>query len=358
MMLTGDPGIGKSTLLLHVAYALAQQHKILYFSSEESLEQVKQRAERLHTLSSNMLFSDNAHLDEIISTSQAEKPALIIIDSIQNCYTTDQHLMPGSIGQLKEAAFKLMRLAKEQTIAVLASGHITKEGLMAGPKTLEHMVDAVFYLQGEDRWQTRMLRSIKNRFGTVNELGFFEMDERGLTELPNINAHLLEEVTFHPGTALTSVMEGSRPLLVELQALTIGTKFPTAQRVITGLEYNQVVLTAAILEKHLRINFSGQDIFCKVSGGFKVKSSGADLAIALALLSSYFQKPLPEKSLVLGELSLTGQIKAVNGAQAHIKEAQKFGIKRFLIAGNQQIETSSSVKVFRHIYELLELFQD
>lgn len=358
MMLTGDPGIGKSTLLLHVAYKLSESYKVLYFSSEESLEQVKQRAQRLRAISKNILFSDNAHLDEIIAVSQTEKPHVIIIDSIQNCYTTEQHLMPGSIGQLKESAFKLMRLAKEHTITVIASGHITKDGLMAGPKTLEHMVDAVFYLQGEDRFQTRILRSVKNRFGTVNELGFFEMHEEGLVELSNINAHLLEEISHNPGSALTSFIEGSRPLLLEVQALTINTKYPTAQRIISGIEYNQVILIAAILEKHLKINFSAQDIFFKISGGFKIKGSASDLAIALALLSSYFQKPLPEKTLALGELSLTGYIKPINGVPIYIKEAQKFGINKFLLAHHQKIELEARVTKFSHVYELLSIFNE
>lgn len=357
MMLTGDPGIGKSTLLLQIAHHLAQTNSVIYFSSEESLEQLKQRAERLRVQAPGLLFSDNAHLTDIVITAQQQKPDLVIIDSIQNCYLTEQQSLPGSIGQLREAAFTLMRLAKEHSIAVLTSGHITKEGLMAGPKTLEHMVDAVFYLQGEERWQIRMLRSVKNRFGTVSELGFFEMLEEGLQELPNINAHLLEDVSGNPGSALTSFMEGSRPLLVELQALTITTKYPSAQRVISGIEYNQVVLIAAILEKHLRINFSNQDIFFKVSGGFKIKSSGADLAIALALLSSYFQKPLPEKTLVLGEISLTGQIKPVNGVHVQSREAEKFGIVRLTLARNQKIDQENA-RIVRcgHVYDLLELF--
>ena len=214
IMLTGDPGIGKSTLLLQIAHNLALEHSVLYFSSEESLEQVKLRAERLNCVNSKLLFADQANLDEIITTAQEYKPAIVIIDSLQNCYISDTHLLPGSIGQLKEAAFKLMRLAKDNTIAVLLSGHITKDGAMAGPKTLEHMVDAVFYLQGEDRWQTRVLRSVKNRFGTINELGFFEMCETGLQEMPHINQHLLQEISHNPGSVLISYIEGSRPLII------------------------------------------------------------------------------------------------------------------------------------------------
>ena len=331
MILTGDPGIGKSTLLLHVAYQLALRYKVFYFSSEESLEQVKMRAERLGLTDGKLLFSDQPDLDALIAACLTHKPDVIIIDSIQNCYLTSSTQLSGSIGQLKEAAFKLMRLAKEHTIAVIASGHITKEGIMSGPKTLEHLVDAVFYLQGEDRWQTRVLRSVKNRFGTVSELGFFQMEEQGLQEVPNINEHLLEEISYSPGSVLISFIEGSRPLLLELQALALSSKYGTPQRVVSGIDHTQVVLIAAILEKYLQIKLSTHDIFFKISGGFKIKTSAADLGIAFALLSSYFQKPLPEKTLVLGEVSLTGQIKPINQMNIHVGEAEKFGIKRLML---------------------------
>ncbi len=358
IMLTGDPGIGKSTLLLQVAYNLAQEYKVFYFSSEESLEQVKLRAQRLGCVNKQLLFSDNAQLDEIIALSQQQKPAIIIIDSLQNCYSEENsNTVPGSIGQLKESTFKLMRLAKEHTIAVLLSGHITKDGVMAGPKTLEHMVDAVFYLQGEDRWQTRILRAVKNRFGTINELGFFEMHEQGLQEVSNINQHLLEEISHNPGSVLISYIEGSRPLLLELQALTIGTKFGMPQRVVSGIDHTQVVLIAAILEKYLQVKFTAHDIFFKVSGGFKIKGSSADLGIALSLLSSFFQQPLPEKCIALGEISLTGQIKPINNINLHVSEAEKFGVSQLFVAKNQKLETSCGVKQFKHVYELLGLFE-
>lgn len=358
MILTGDPGIGKSTLMLQLAYKLAENYKVFYFSSEESLDQVKLRAERLHCVSANLLFSDNANLEEIISTAAQQKPDLIIIDSIQNCYLQDAQSTPGSIGQLKESAFRLMRLAKEHTIAVIASGHITKEGVIAGPKTLEHMVDAVFYLQGEDKWQTRVLRSVKNRFGTVHELGFFNMEENGMQEVGNINQQLLEEISHSPGAVLTSYIEGSRPLLLEFQALALTTKYGTPQRVITGVDPVQVILIAAILEKYLHVKISSHDLFFKVSGGFKIKSSASDLGIALALLSSYFQKPLPEKCLALGEISLTGHIKPINHMGIHASEAEKFGINKLLIARNQKIETNCKIISFQNVYELLTLFSD
>lgn len=357
IMVTGDPGVGKSTLLLHIAHQLSKNYKIFYFSSEESLEQVKSRANRIGCADTTVLFSDQANLDDLVASAQQYKPDAIIIDSIQNCYTSNMHLLPGSIGQLKEAAFRLMRLAKENNIAVILTGHITKDGIMAGPKTLEHMVDAVFYLQGEDRWQTRILRSVKNRFGAVNEIAFFEMKEDGLREIPNINQQLLQDLSHTPGSVLTSSLEGSRPFLIELQVLTIASKFGFPQRVISGADQTQVVLLAAILEKYLQVKMSTQDIFVKISGGLKIKESSADLALSLALLSSYFQKLLPAKTLALGEVNLTGQIKPINYINIHLNEAEKFGIEQVFVAHNQKIENSPcEIRRFKNVYELLSLF--
>ena len=379
IILTGDPGIGKSTLLLQVAHKIALQKRIFYFSSEESCQQIASRARRIGAPDENLLFSDCADLDAIITTTQQQKPNLIFIDSIQNCFSTETQTSPGSTGQLREAGFKLMRLAKEHNIAVLITGHITKEGHIAGPKTLEHMVDGVFYLQSEERWHTRILRAVKNRFGSINEIGFFHMEERGLQEVPNINAHLLREYNTAPGSVLISYIEGSRPLLLEVQALTIPSKFGIPQRVITGADHKHVILIAAILEKYLKIKLSAHDIFFKVSGGLKIKNNAADLGIALALLSSYFQKALPEKSLALGEISLTGLIKPINQFNTHLQEATKFCIPSILMAKHQQTKQnppeqappeqappeqatpekkSPYLHLFSHIYELLTLFDD
>jgi DNA repair protein RadA/Sms len=358
VMLTGDPGIGKSTLLLQATHQLAQTHSVLYFSSEESLEQVKHRAVRLNCVSNALLFSDKANLEEIITTAQQRQPDIVVIDSIQNCYSSNTQTFPGSVGQLRESAFQLMSFAKKHNIAVLLTGHITKEGSMAGPKTLEHMVDATFYLQGEDRWQTRVLRAVKNRFGTVNEVGFFEMEESGLQEVPNINQNLLEETSQRPGSILSSYIEGTRPLLLELQALTVQTQYTQPQRVISGIDHKQVMLIAAILEKYLKIKLNSYDIFFKISGNFKIKDNTADLGIALALLSSFLQQPLPEKCLALGEISLSGQIKPINQLQAHLQEIQKFGISKLFVARNQKIaKTTCSKQSFDSVYELLTLFE-
>lgn len=359
LMVTGDPGIGKSTLLLHLAHKLSVSYRVFYFSSEESLEQVKSRAERIGCTQSSLLFSDQAHLDEIIAAVEQQKPDLVIIDSIQNCYGNGGDWVPGGVSQLRESVFRLMRLAKEKRVAILLSGHITKEGVLAGPKMLEHMVDAVFYLQGEDRWQTRVLRSVKNRFGTVHELGFFEMGSAGLSELANINEHLLSNFSMCPGSVLVGCLEGSRPLLLELQTLMVPTQYGMAQRVISGVDAKQVVIVAAILEKYLHIKFSAHDIFFKISGGVKIRGTPPDLGIALSLLSSFFQQSLPPKSLVLGEVSLTGQIQPINAIGIHVGEAEKFGIQDLYVAHNQKIERAQGMRIHRikQVGELLALFE-
>lgn len=359
IILTGDPGIGKSTLLLQIADKVAQQKKVVYFSSEESLEQVKSRALRLGIIDTKLMFSDQSTLEDIIFTCEQIKPNLVILDSIQNCHISSQsHAYPGTVAQMREAAFFLMRFAKENNIAVLITGHITKDGQMAGPKVLEHMVDAVFYLQGEDRWHVRVLRSVKNRFGNINEVGFFEMHENGLVEIGNINQYVLSEASYNPGSSLICCIEGSRPILLELQALCVDSKFGLPQRVVTGLDPKQVVLIAAILEKYLHIKFSTQDIFFKVSGGFKVKESSADLGIALALLSSYFRVNLPSKSVAVAEISLTGQIKPINQIGSVIKESERFGLESILLSKSQIGKTVCKSIGFQNVYELLSLFPE
>ncbi len=358
LILTGDPGIGKSTLLLRVAHALSQRVSVVYVSTEESLEQVSLRAVRTGCLGDSLQFSDQADLEVCIAQALALKPAVLIIDSIQNCFSQSIQASIGSMGYLRDAAFKLMRLAKDHNIAVLVSGHITKDGTMAGPKLLEHMVDGVFYLQCEDRWQTRILRSVKNRFGTVDELGFFQMSEAGLVEVSNVTTHLLDEISAAPGSALVSYVEGSRPLILELQALVVASQYGMPQRVISGIDPKQVVLIAAILEKYLKIKLSAHDLFFKTSGGIKIAGSSSDLGIALALLSSYFQSPLSRKSLAVGEISLTGQIKPINFIGFHIGEAEKIGVERVIVSESQRIDKASVELVrLKTVAELLSLFE-
>ena len=344
---------------MHIAQHLPKHYRIFYFSTEESLQQVRQRAQRIQCQHEGLYLSSEAELGAIIACAEKERPTLLLIDSIQNCFIAGSSSTPGSISQLREATFLLMRLAKGSGITTIVTGHITKEGVIAGPKMLEHMVDAVFYLQGEDRWHSRALRAVKNRFGAVNELGFFEMKEAGLKELPNINAQLLSDVSHSPGSALISVMEGSRPLMLELQALTIESKMAMPQRVISGVDHKQVILIAAILQKYLQVKLNTHDIFFKVGGGFTIKNSAADLGIALALLSSYFQQPLPVQSVALGEISLTGQVKPVNQVEIFINEAKTFGIKHLILSTNQKLTNPPcSVRYFQNVYQLLSLFTE
>ena len=358
IIVTGDPGVGKSTLLLQIAAQLADSYTVFYFSTEESLQQVKMRAQRLNCMHDGLLFSDQPQYDDIVNAVDNGKPDIIIIDSIQNCFVSDSDVLPGTIGQLRELAHRCMRLAKDRQIAVIVTGHITKDGAMAGPKTLEHMVDVVLYVHGEDQGDIRILRAVKNRFGGVNELGFFRMDEGGLTEVANINQQLLAGIASCPGSVLVSYQEGSRPLLFEMQALVNPTKFGNPQRVIAGVDYNQVILIAAILEKYLKIAFGSYDIFFKLSGGLKIKDSSCDLAIALALLSSFFQKTIGEKIIALGEITLSGHIKPVAHIESHIKEAERFGIEDFVVSSRQQLgKERKGIRAISSVYELVTLFE-
>ena len=361
ILLSGDPGIGKSTLLLQVSTHISKQHEVIYFSSEESLAQVKLRFKRVQQeQNNNLFFSDQSTLEVITEICKQKKPALVIIDSIQNILSQESNALPGTISQLKETTFHLMRLAKQNNIAIIATGHITKEGNIAGPKLLEHMVDAVFYLQKEDQWQTRTLRAIKNRFGSINEIGFFHMKQDGLQEVQNINQHLLEQTKHAPGSTLVSSLEGTRPIFLELQALTVPVQAGIPQRVITGIDHKHVVLIAAILEKYLHLPLSKHDLFFKISGGMKTKDQTCDLGIALAILSSYFQQSLPAKSIALAEISLTGQIKPIHNIDIHAKECKTFGFSHMIIAKDQVLSKQAhpTIKRLSSVYELLQFFPE
>jgi DNA repair protein RadA/Sms len=358
MIITGDPGIGKSTLLLHIAHTLAQKHMVIYFCTEESNEQVMLRAQRINAHSDTLFISDEAQFNTIVATINEHKPELVIIDSIQNCFFDTSTTSTASLSALKESTYQLMRLAKQTNTAILLTGHITKDGTMAGPKVLEHLVDAVFYLQGEDEWQTRVLRAVKNRFGPIHELGFFAMDHHGLHAIPDINAQVATNTTQQPGSVLISTIQGTRPLLLELQALTIPSKYAMPQRVTLGIDQTQIVLIAAILEKYLPVKLSTHDIFFKVSGSVKIKEGAADLGIALALLSSYFKKPLPTKTLALAEITLTGSIKPIHTFNLYSKNSAHYGIKTLYIAQDQVVQNLETIQLHRFgkVYELLEIF--
>ena len=355
-VLTGDPGIGKSTLLLQISNKLCMQHVTLYVSTEESLEQVCARARRITETSDSLLFADCNTLDAIMTLAQQYCPQVLIIDSIQNLYTGNTAAYPGSVAQLREAAFALMQLAKQNDICVVVTGHITKDGIIAGPKTLEHMVDGVLYLQGDPQFHIRTLRAVKNRFGSLGEIGFFQMVSSGLEAAPDLNKELLKHASDAPGSCLIGTFEGSRALLVELQALVVPSKLNMPQRIISGVDHKQVVLIAALLEKHLHIKLSAHDIFFKTSGGFKVTARYADLGIALALLSSYFQSAPHKQYLAMAEISITGDVRPLPGATQLWTYAQKLGISHSLIARDNTPSKSTQTRI-KHVLELLQLFE-
>ncbi len=359
IILTGDPGIGKSTLLAQIAAKISEQKKVFYFSTEESLNQIKQRACRLGLQNSELFISDERNFEAIEQIIVREKPDLAVIDSIQSCFLSETSApMPGTISQLKEIAFRFISIAKDNNVAIIATGHITKDGNMAGPKLLEHMVDAVFYLQGEQTLGNRILMATKNRFGPVGEVGFFQMNSEGLEPIKNINERILNEAVQAPGSCLALISQGTRPVIVEFQALTVKSKFGQPQRIITGADYKRICLVVAILEKYLKMSFSAYDLFFKVSGDITTKESNTDLAVALALMSSYFCEPLPKNSLALGEISLTGQIKTTKRDFGIADQIAKIGIEQ-LIAGNTEVKDKHNAKnltLVANVFELLKIF--
>lgn len=359
IILTGDPGIGKSTLLAQIAAKISNQKKVFYFSTEESLNQIKQRACRLGLEDSELFISDERNFESIEQIIIAEKPDLAIIDSIQSCFLTETSApLPGTISQLKEIAFRFITLAKNNNVAIIATGHITKDGNMAGPKLLEHMVDAVFYLHGEQTLGNRILTATKNRFGPIGEVGFFQMNSEGLAPIQNINERLLSETIQAPGSCLALISQGTRPVIIEFQALSVKSKFGQPQRIITGADYKRVSLVVAILEKYLKMNFSAHDLFFKVSGDLSTKESSSDLAVALALMSSYFGEPLAKNTLALGEVSLTGQIKTNKRDLGIAEQVSKIGIKQLVVGTVESSgQDTPNLTVVKNVFELLKLFR-
>ncbi len=331
VLVGGDPGIGKSTLLLQMCRDL-KDHSVLYISGEESAEQTKLRADRLGRFEDNVLFLAETSLDNISDIITNDKPEIVVIDSIQTMYSESVESAPGSIGQVREATSTLMRLAKDNTITVFIIGHVTKEGMVAGPRMLEHMVDTVLYFEGDNSAVYRVLRAVKNRFGSTNEIGVFEMTESGLNEVLNPSAYMLEGRPHdEPGSVITSIMEGTRPILVEIQALVCQSNYQMARRTAAGTDYNRVNLLMAVTEKRLGISLAGCDAYVNVVGGMKINEPGMDLPIILALLSSYRNKPVGDKTIAFGEVGLTGEVRSVSMIPQRIFEAVKMGYDTFIV---------------------------
>ncbi len=337
VLIGGDPGIGKSTLMLQVAAGISREGgTVLYVSGEESAAQTRMRAERLGTLCDNLLIMTETNLDNIESEAVRLKPALLVIDSIQTMYSPDVGSAPGSVGQVRESTGKLLRLAKESGISIAVIGHVTKEGNIAGPRLLEHMVDVVLYFEGERSYAFRVLRAIKNRFGSTSESGIFSMEETGLAEVRNPSALLLTERPNNtPGSVVLACLQGVRPLLIEIQALVSTTCFGMPRRTAAGFDYNRLILLLAVLEKRVGLMLANQDAYVNAVGGLKVDEPAADLAVALAVASSFRNIAVNGQTVVMGEIGLTGEVRMVPRIDVRISEAATLGFKKFVIpAGN------------------------
>ncbi len=348
VLVGGDPGIGKSTLLLQMCRELsAKDNKILYISGEESLKQIKMRADRLGVFKGDVLLLSETNLERIEETINNEKPKIVIIDSIQTMYKEDIGSAPGSVSQVRETTGVLLHLAKGLGISIFIVGHVTKEGVVAGPRVLEHMVDTVLYFEGENKAAYRILRAVKNRFGSTNEIGVFEMREQGLIEVSNPSEFMLQgKPEDEPGSVVAVSMEGTRPILVEVQALVSQTNFNMPRRTAAGTDYNRVNLLMAVLEKRLGIQLSGMDAYINVAGGLKVNEPALDLAIILALLSSYRNKALDSKTIAFGEIGLTGEVRAVNMAEQRVIEAEKMGFEVCILPKiNKENMNQSNIKL-------------
>lgn len=361
VLVGGDPGIGKSTLLLQMCKELScKEHKLLYISGEESLKQIKMRADRLGSFTGELLLLSETNLDIIDDTIRKLKPEIVIIDSIQTMFKEDIGAAPGSVTQVRETTSVLMHMAKGLEISIFIVGHVTKEGVVAGPRMLEHMVDTVLYFEGESKASYRILRGVKNRFGSTNEIGVFEMRDTGLVEVTNPSEFMLQgKPEDEPGSVVVAAMEGTRPILVEVQALVCQTNFNMPRRTAAGTDYNRVNLLMAVLEKRLGIGMAGMDAYINVAGGMKVMEPALDLAIVIAILSSYKNKTLDSKTIVFGEIGLTGEVRAVNMAEQRVIEATKMGFELCILPqSNKENITKSKIKMIgvRNIREIINLF--
>ncbi|WP_398578127.1 DNA repair protein RadA [Streptococcus sp. 2018110] len=329
VLIGGDPGIGKSTLLLQVSTQLSTIGTVLYVSGEESAQQIKLRAERLGDIDSEFYLYAETNMQSIRTEIEMIKPDFLIIDSIQTIMSPDISSVQGSVSQVREVTNELMQIAKTNNIATFIVGHMTKEGTLAGPRTLEHMVDTVLYFEGERQHTFRILRAVKNRFGSTNEIGIFEMQSQGLVEVLNPSEVFLEErLDGATGSAIVVTMEGTRPILAEVQALVTPTMFGNAKRTTTGLDFNRASLIMAVLEKRAGLLLQNQDAYLKSAGGVKLDEPAIDLAVAVALASSYKDKPTNPQECFIGEIGLTGEIRRVNRIEQRINEAAKLGFTK------------------------------
>lgn len=361
VLVGGDPGIGKSTLLLQTCRSLSDQHtSVLYISGEESLQQIKMRADRIGTFSDDMMLLCETNLDLIQGVIEERRPQVVVVDSIQTMFRENVNSAPGSVSQVREATSVLMRLAKERGIAIFVVGHVTKEGTVAGPRVLEHMVDTVLYFEGDRYAAYRILRAVKNRFGSTNEIGVFEMCQTGLREVPNPSEYMLDGKPQNAcGSIVVCTMEGTRPLLVEIQALVCHSAFGMPRRTAAGVDYNRVNLLMAVLEKTVGVKLADQDAYINIAGGMKISEPAVDLGLVLSIISSFRNRPIAEDVICFGEVGLSGEVRSVNMVEQRIAEARKLGFKQCILPKvcmkNIQQVDGIQLKGVENVREALEI---
>ncbi|MGB9857267.1 MAG: DNA repair protein RadA [Dictyoglomaceae bacterium] len=359
LLLAGEPGIGKSTLLLQLAFSLQERdYPVLYVSAEESLSQVKFRAERISTKVPPVKFLSENELENILEVLDSEKFSLVIIDSIQTIYSNSFSTSPGGIVQVRECTTKLMNFAKKTDTAIFLVGHITKEGDIAGPKTLEHLVDVVLYLEGDRYQDLRVLRAIKNRFGPTNDLALYEMRDIGLVEISDISKKLLEERNKNiPGSLVVPILEGTKPILVELQSLISKSNTAFPRRISIGIDINKLALILAILEKKLNLKLQDKDVFFNVVGGIRINEPAVDLGVAFSIISSYYDIVFPEDMVAIGEIGLGGEVRSVGNIEKRIKESQKLGFKKVILPKSKTFSNFEDIKLYpvSSIYEGIKI---
>lgn len=357
----GDPGIGKSTLLLQVCRNFSDAGaKVLYISGEESLKQIKMRAERIGSFNDNLLLLCETNLSLIEDTIRSQKPQIVIIDSIQTMYSEDVSAAPGSVSQVRESTALFLQLAKGLGVSIFIVGHVTKEGTVAGPRVLEHMVDTVLYFEGDRYASYRILRSVKNRFGSTNEIGVFEMREEGLAEVRNPSEYMLSGRPKDAcGCVVACTVEGTRPLMVEMQALVCHSNFGIPRRQATGVDFNRVNLLMAVLEKRLGLQMSGCDAYVNLAGGIRIQEPAVDLGMVMAIVSSFKNRPVDESTVVFGEVGLSGEVRAVSLAEQRLQEAVKLGFTTCVMprANADMLKNTKNIKVIgvSNVQEAIEL---
>ena len=359
VLLGGEPGIGKSTLIMQICDKVKVDGPVLYVSGEESASQIKMRADRLNINNDNIFFLGETSIELIDESIEKIKPGLVIIDSIQTMYSDDLSAAPGSVSQVREATSKIMMMCKKQNITTIIIGHVTKDGAIAGPRVLEHMVDTVLYLEGERFFSYRVLRGVKNRFGSTNEIGLFEMRDVGMTEIDNPSDIMITEREDNPsGSIIVASVEGTRPILIEIQALLTPTAFGMPRRTGIGIDYNRLTLLMAVLEKRAGIPLGNQDAYVNVVSGIRLDEPATDLGIALAIASSYKNIPLPKDLVAIGEIGLTGEIRTVNSLEKRVKEADRMGFKTCIISenGRKQLNYKGNINIIgvRNIREAIK----